>query len=64
MRKSLMMFFVVFSSGCITPSTHRHDVIYQPDFKIQNVDGDLLVCQTPQEIEQLYKKLRQCKDGR
>jgi uncharacterized lipoprotein YajG len=61
MRKLSMICLSIFSlAGCVAP---QEKIEYTPEFRIIEVEGEQMACQSKDNIANLYKKLLQCKEN-
>ena len=59
MKKLLMMFSILFNSGCLSIVEIDEPINYQ--FRIIEVDGEPMACQKSDNLEKVYKRLKRCK---
>ena len=59
MRKLLMMFSILFNTGCLSTVEIDEPIVWE--FKIIEHNGKKLVCEDP---EKLYERLKSCERGK
>ena len=61
MRKLSMICLPLLMLNCVH-SEPIQDVKYRPQFRVFDLEGERWLCQSPDDIELLFKKLHYCKD--